>query len=135
MSPESHQQCLFTQALKLLQYCSQECGAQAALHLRSVEDLLAPVLHPDQRICLTRPSLGRRRSTSKSTWIGFKCKDERSSFQSGRKGLPSAAGAIPDKKRSSAAARPRCAAQRRTDSFWAKDMMSRVKIINGKGAT
>ena len=55
--------------------------------------------------------------------------------QSGRKGLPNAAGAIPDKKRSSAAASPRWAAQRRADSFWAMDMISRVKIINGKGAT
>jgi U3 small nucleolar RNA-associated protein 14 len=55
--------------------------------------------------------------------------------QFGRKGLPNAAGAIPDKKRSSAAARPRWAAQHRTDSFWAMDMISRVKIINGKGAT
>ena len=54
---------------------------------------------------------------------------------SGRKGRPNAAGAIPDKKRSSAAALPRCAAQRRMDSFWAMDMISRVKIINGKGAT
>ncbi len=55
--------------------------------------------------------------------------------QSGRKGLPNEAGAIPDKKRISTAARPRSAAQRWTDSFWAKEMMSRVKIINGKGAT
>ena len=42
---------------------------------------------------------------------------------------------MPEKKYSSARARGFSSAQRRTDSFWAKDMIKRVKIINGKGAT
>ena len=57
------------------------------------------------------------------------------SLHSGRKGLPKAFGMLPDRNAKIDFIFGLSSAQFITDSFWAKDITKRVKIINGNGAT